>query len=350
MPDQLRRHRSLAPEHRARRELMSFVARMARLSVAIVLLLSLGTVGFAVTEHTSVGFSFLWALDTVATVGSIPEPRNTGAQVVKVLLIVFGVGTLFYALIAVTEFFVAGQLSGLLEARRMQRRIDELADHYVICSFGRVGRQVARDLRAAGARFVVIDSNPDNRDVAEAIDVPYILGEPSDDETLRRAGIARAKGILACVDSDAENIFIALTARELRSDLRIVARASREEAEKKLLRAGADRVISPYKSSGTEMARLALHPQVSGAVDMASAEYRMEEIEVIQGCQGAGRTIGEVRGSALIAALRRPDGAVQVSPPSEVVLGTGDVLVALGTSRTMDRLEGLFQPAATRSS
>ena len=114
-----------------------------------------------ITEGTSVGFGLVWALDTVATVGSIPEPPAAGGQILKVALIVFGVGTLFYALVTVTEFFVAGHLAGLLEERRTLRMIDSLSDHILICGFGRVGRQVARDLRAARRRFVVLDNNPD---------------------------------------------------------------------------------------------------------------------------------------------------------------------------------------------
>ena len=203
------------------------------------------------------------------------------------MLTLLGVGTLFYALVTVTEFFVGGHLAELLEERRTRKMIDSLTDHYLICGFGRVGRQVARDLRAAGAKYVVVDNNPENRDLAQGIGVRFIEGEPSEDEMLRSAGIDKARGVIACVDSDAENIFITLTARQMRPDINIVARAAVEDSEGKLRRAGADRVISPYKASGAEMARLALHPQVSGMLDVAP-EYRMEEIEVSAGCEGAG--------------------------------------------------------------
>jgi len=326
-------------------ELAPFLRRLGKLGGAILALLLLGTVGFALTEDVSVWFGFQWALDTVATVGSIPHPEDTGAQVVKVALTLLGVGTLFYALVTVTEFFVGGHLVVLLEERRTLKMIDSLSDHYLICGFGRVGRQVARDLRAADARYVVVDSNAENRDLARGAGVRFIEGEPSDDEVLRAAGIERARGVLACVDSDAENIFITLTARQLCPDINIVARAAAEDSERKLRRAGADRVISPYKASGAEMARLALHPQVSGLLDVAP-EYRMEEIEVTPGCQGAGLKLGDVRGGAIIVALRRPDGTFMAQPPSETELAPGDVMVAMGTARTMDRLETLFAPPA----
>src|SRR5439155_893243 len=131
---------------------------------------------------------FIWALDTVATVGSVPSPDSTGGQLVKVALIILGVGTLFYALVTVTEMFVSGHLASLLSERRMQKLIDATEDHFIICGFGRVGRQVARDLKAAGARYVVVDSNPESREYAQGVGVRFIEGEPSDDDALRAAG------------------------------------------------------------------------------------------------------------------------------------------------------------------
>jgi voltage-gated potassium channel len=332
-------------------EVSLFLRRLWRLSVVIAGVLALGTVGFVITEDASVWHGFVWALDTVATVGSIPEPDDAGGQAIKVALIVLGVGTLFYALVTVTEFFVHGHLGDLLAERRSRRMIDSLNDHYVICGFGRVGRQVARDLQAAGGRYVVVDERAENRELAAALGpgVRFIVGKPSEDDVLQSAGIERARAVIACVDSDAENIFITLTARGLCPDIRIVARASAEAAEPKLKRAGADRVISPYKASGAEMARLALTPQVSGVVDVAP-EYRMEEIEVTEGCAGEGKSIGDVRGGSFIVALRRPDGTFQAQPPGETTLAAGDVLVAMGTLRTMDRLEALFAPAAAAAS
>jgi voltage-gated potassium channel len=297
--------------------------------------------GFAAVEDTSLWVGFVWSLDTIATVGSIPSPQTTGGQVLKVLLIVLGVGTLFYALVAVTEFFVSGHVSGLLDQRRRQRIVDALSDHYLVCGFGRVGRQVVRDLRAAGAKFLVIDRNPESVEVATATGTPVLEGEASEEQLLRQAGIARARALIACVDSDAENVFITLTARELRPDLTIVARASGEEAEQKLRRAGARRVVSPYKSSGSEMARLALHPQVAGVVDVAP-EYRMEEIEVTPGCLGAGRPLADIAGSAIVAALYRAEGELVPQPSGETVPQPGDVLIAMGTASAMDRLEALF--------
>ncbi len=328
---------------RSEPELKGIVRRLALLGLLIALLLVLGTVGFVVTEEVGPWDGFAWALDTIATTGSIQAPTDTGGQVVKVVLTLLGVGTLFYALVTVTELFVAGHLGELLVERRRQRMINALSDHYIVCGFGRVGRQVARDLRAAGARYVVIDTDPENiEDAQDVVGVRAIEGSPSDDDALRSAGIERARAVVACVDSDAENIFIALTARELRADVTIVARASDEDSESKLKRAGADRVISPYKASGAEMARLALHPQVAGSVNVID-DYRLEELEIAAGAQGIGRAIADVRGGSMIVALRR-EGQFQPQPPGDTVLREGDVVVAMGTPRTMDRLEQLFEP------
>jgi voltage-gated potassium channel len=182
-----------SPLAQAPEELRLFLRRLAVPGVLILALLAAGTIGFALTERTSIGFSFIWSLDTIATIGSIPEPQDTGARIVKVALTVLGVGTLFYGLVTVTEFFVAGRLTGLLAERRTQRMIDSLSDHHLICGFGRVGRQVARDMRAARQAYVVIDENPDNREIAEELEAPFLTGHPSEDEILRgRGSSARA--------------------------------------------------------------------------------------------------------------------------------------------------------------
>jgi voltage-gated potassium channel len=333
---------------REQTEVRTFLRQLRHLGVLVALILIVGAIALSLTEDRGLWESFQWALDTVATIGSHPPPETLGGQIVKVLLIIVGVGTLFYGLVTVTEVFVAGHLSDLLAERRTLKAIEATSDHYIICGFGRVGRQVARDLRAAGARYVVIDDNPDNRELAAGIGVRFIEGEATEDEVLRAAGIMRARGIIACVDSDADNIFITLSARELKPDIAIVARAASEASESKLLRAGATRVISPYKTSGSEMARLALNPQVSGVVDVAP-EYRMEEIVVAPGCAGEGQPIADVRGGAIIVGVRNADGSFHPQPPTETLLNAGDVVMAMGTVRTMQRLEKLFAPAQTES-
>jgi voltage-gated potassium channel len=321
--------------------------RLAFLGLALCVLIASGTIAYSLVEDRSLWDGFVWTVDTVATTGSIQAPQDPAGEAVKVILTFLGVGTLFYALVSLTELVVTGELGTLLAERRTRKMTERLKDHYIVCGFGRVGRQVAGDLRAAGALYVVIDADARNREAAYAPGVRFINARPSDDEALRDAGIARARAILACVDSDAENIFIALTARELRPDIAIVARASQEENEKKLRRAGVDRVISPYKASGTEMARLALHPNVTGTMDVA-AEYRLEEITVQPGSDGDAQTVGDVRGGSYIVGVRHADGSFRPQPAADTRLSAGDVVMAIGTPRTLERLEELFTSPTPR--
>ena len=340
--DRHARDRALQQRARSRAELQLFLRRLGVLLAALTALVIAGTIAFVITEGVSVAYGFDWTLDTVTTLGSIQDPHNAAGRIVKVCLELLGIGTLFYALATVAEFFVSGQLSGVLEERRIEKMIDSFSDHYIVCGFGRVGRQVSRDLRAAGAKHVVIDPNSSNREAALAAGVPLLESEASDDEILKQAGIERAQGIIACVDSDAENIFITLTAREMRADILIIARASAEDSEKKLMRAGADRVISPYKTSGSEMARVALRPQVGGAFDVA--DYRMEEIEVSPECEAVGKTVGEVSGPAVVVAIRHPDGRLETQPPAQTALDVGDMVIAMGPPSAVERLDRMFHP------
>src|SRR5262245_20211409 len=256
--------RSRAGPAAARHDAAHVLRRLALLIALITVLILAGAAALAGFEDVSFWKGLNWAVDTIATIGSIPDPETVPGQITKLFLITFGVGTMFFVLVTLTEFFVAGDLSGLLDARRMQSKITQLSEHYLICGFGRVGQQVAHDLAADGARFVVIDENPDTRAAAEAMDLLAIPGKGSDDEVLHEAGIERACGVIACMDSDAENVFTTLSARELRPDIPIVARAASESSERKLLRAGADEVVSPYKASGRTMAHLALSAHGAG--------------------------------------------------------------------------------------
>jgi voltage-gated potassium channel len=337
--------RRLIEQRRVRqhRDLLEFTRRLVILLAALVVVFVVGTVGYSLLEGPSIGYAATWTLDTVTTIGVIPQPHDTGGRVLQSLLELFGIGTLFYGLATVAEFFVSGQLNGLLSTRRTQRMIDAYKDHFIVCGYGRVGRQVVRDLRAAGVDFVVVDPNPARREPAAEDQVTLIEHSAAEDDVLVSAGIDRAAGVIACVDSDAENIFIALSARGLRSDVLIVARASREDAEQKLLRAGADRVISPYKTSGTEMARIALHPQVGGVVDVA--DFRIEEIAVPADSRGAGQAVNVVRGQAVIVALRRVGGGLEPQPSPQAVINAGDKVIAIGAPAAIEQLEAVFQPA-----
>lgn len=342
------RHRvSLAPEFSNRAQMRAFLRRLQLLGILLATLLVAGAGAYALMAGTSFAYGIVWAVDTVTTVGSIPEPSGVGPRALKLVIEILGIGTLLYGLVTMAEFFVAGHLGELLIAKRTQKMIDSLSEHHIVCGYGRVGRQVVHDLAAAGARFVVVDSNPEARELAQGAQVPFIHGDASSDRILIQAGIERACSIVACADSDSDNVFITLTARELRADISIVARAALEASEKKLKRAGADRVISPYKTSGTEMARLALHPQISGVVEV-DTDYRVEEIVVGDGCLSAHQTIGELHGEATIVGLRR-DSDFLAQPPTATVLEPGDVIIAVGAPAALELLEMRFEAADGRA-
>src|SRR5947208_8031626 len=229
---------------------------------------------------------------------------------------------------------------------------EALRDHYIICGFGRVGRRVGEEFRHEGAPFVVVDFSPDAKVAAEEAEVMFIEGNGTDDEDLRSAGLERARGLIAASDDDADNLYITLSARAANPELLIVARASNEDASRKLHLAGADRVVQPYQAAGRVMASLMLRPQVTAFVDVVTSstgsDLRFEEIEVTRACGQGGKTIRELdirkETGALIVALRKRDGTFDATPTPEAVLDVGDVLIAAGTEQELRMLEGVFAP------
>jgi voltage-gated potassium channel len=320
-----------------------FTRRLGNLLAALVGLTILAAIAFSLVEHCSFAFGLVWTLDTVSTMGTVHQPKDTGGRVIVAVLELLGIGSLFYAFATIAEFFVSGQLNGVLEVRRMRRMIDTYSDHYIVCGYGRVGRQVALDLRRRSRPVVVIEESDAGRELADEDGMTWLQGDASDDEILKQAGIETASAVISCVDSDAENTFVTLSARGLRSDITIVSRSSGENAENKLVRAGADRVVSPYKTTGSEMARIALHPQINTISEFAG--YRVEQIDVSPETEGIGRSIEDVRGHSVIIALERADGSFEPQPSPEATIRSGDRLIALGTPDALEALENIFQSA-----
>ena len=220
----------------------------------------------------------------------------------------------------------------------------------IIAGYGRVGRRVAEEFRSSKTQYVVLDTNPDAVAAATEHGDLLIEGNATHDDQLRRAGLERAKGLVIASDDDADNLYIALSARNARPDLQIVARASDEEAKKKLELAGADRVVMPYTAAGRTMANLVLRPQVSDFLDTVMTttgpDLHMAEIAVRDSCASAGRTIRDLRvrhtTGAIIVALRKRDGTFDTTPEPDAVVEAGDVIVGVGTSDELARLEDLF--------
>jgi voltage-gated potassium channel len=326
--------------------------RFAYASTALVAVLVGGMIGY----HQMLGEgwieSFYRAMVTISLTGIDTKPEGTDAQLFTIGLLLAGVAIFAYIAGAIVEMIARGVLTGAWAERRRRRTIDRLRDHYIICGYGRVGRRVAEEFRHAGVDYVVLDFSEDAIDAAKEHGDRFIEGNGTEDEDLRAAGLDRARGLVASSDSDADNLYIALSARTARPDLLIVARASDEDAAKKLQLAGADRVVQPYMAAGRMMAGLVLKPQVAAFLDSvttASApDLRFEEIEISQACGAAGKTIQEMNirkdTGALIVALRKRDGTFDTTPNPDVRLDEGDVLIAAGTPEELRALEDLFAP------
>jgi voltage-gated potassium channel len=326
-----------------------------RLAYAVTALLATvlgGTIGFHESLEETWLQAFYRTIVTISLAGLDTVPRNDSARAISIVLVLAGITIFAYIATILVEGIARGVFTGALAERRRRRRIEQLTDHYIICGYGRVGRRVAEEFRHADAEFVVLDFTADALEAAREAGVLYIEGNGTEDEDLREAGLERARGLVASSDSDSDNLYITLSARSTNPELLIVARASDEDAAKKLRLAGADRVVQPYSTAGREMAKLVLRPQVAAFLDIVSTsggpELLFEEIEVQESCDRAGRSIRELRvreaTGAMIVALRKRDGSFDTTPTPDATLDVGDVLIAAGTPEELRRLEELFAP------
>ena len=327
-----------------------------RVAYAVAALLAL-IVGGSIAFHQSLNESWMQSVYrttvTISLAGLDTVPRNDEARAVSILLVLAGITIFAYIATVLVEGIAGGVFTGAIAERRRQRGIERLSDHYIICGYGRVGRRAAAEFLEEGVPFVVLDFSPEALAAAREADVLYVEGTGTQDEDLREAGLERARGLVASSDSDPDNLYITLSARNARPDLLIVARASDEDAAKKLRLAGADRVVQPYSTAGKEMAKLVLRPQVAAFLDIVSTsggpDLLFEEIEVKESCPQAGKTIRDLRvreeTGAMIVALRKRDGTFDTTPEPDATLDVGDVMIAAGTPEELRRLEELFAPA-----
>jgi voltage-gated potassium channel len=292
---------------------------------------------------------------TISLTGLDNRPDTASGKIATIFLIFAGMAIYAYIAGALVEVIARGVLTGGWSERRRRKVIDRLNDHYIICGYGRVGQAVAHEFRTAGVPYVVLDFHPEALAAARERQELWIDGSGTNDDDLLAAGIERARGLVAAVDTDADNLFITISARALRPNLLVVARASDADSHRKLLRAGADRVTQPFATAGSTMAKLVLRPQVAAFLDIVTTEAgpdtRLEEIEVTPASACAGRTIRELRlrrqTGALVIAVRRRDGSFDATPSPDAVLDPGDVIIAVGTDDELRALEGLFAPRET---
>ncbi len=312
-----------------------------------------GTVGYHELVDEGWISSFYRVVVTVSLTGLDTKPSGAAAELFTIGLLFVGVAFFAYVAGAIVEMIARGVLTDSLSEKRRRRAIERLRDHYIICGFGRVGRRVAAEFRESGAVYVVLDFSAEALRAAQELGDHFLEGNGTEDEDLRAAGLEHARGLVAASDSDADNLYIALSARTARPDLLIVARASDADAARKLRLAGADRVVEPYLAAGRVMANLVLKPQVTAFLDVvttaAGPDLRFEEIEVTEACGQGGRSLRDVdirdRTGALVVALRKRDGTFDITPTPEAVFEVGDVMIAAGTPTELRALEELFAPS-----
>lgn len=326
--------------------------------VAVVFLLAfaligLGTVGFHIIEGWTWFDSLYGTLMTVSTIGADPENKlsHTG-RLFNVGLIVLGVGVVGFAIGTFTQAMIQFELDTFVGRRRMEKEISKLRDHIIICGTGRVGRRVATELAERDIPILLVDKEPTRAQWAQEKNFPVIIGDASDESVLRAARIGFAKGLASTVNTDANNIYIVLTARGLAPSLSIVARASDESAESKLMKAGATTVISPYTYAGQRIARLLTKPSVQHFIDLASTsltsgrlDLQIEEMRVSPRSKLTGMSLAEAdirhRLSVIILAIRRDGGDLEFNPPPERKIAAGDYLISMGDSQKLKQLENL---------
>ncbi len=312
-----------------------------------------GTIGFEILE----GWGFMDALYmtviTIATVGYQElHPLGESGRIFNIVLIFVGLGTTTYVAASVVQFMVEGRIREIMGRRRLDRKIDRLNHHYIICGYGRIGRMLCQTLRQKPVRLVVIEKSPDLIPVLEKDEVLYIQGDATNEDVLKRACIERAQGLVAVLATDTDNVFLVLTARQLAPQLMIIARASREESMNKLRAAGANIVESPYELGALRLAQRIMRPAVTSFLEFAFSQSRkdiqLEQLVVSEASPLAHVSLKDsgIRQNynLIIIAINKPDGAMLFNPSFESVIMPGDTVIAVGEVENLDQLEKVLNP------
>ena len=323
--------------------------RHLRFSIAaLVTVIAFGTLGYAMIEDWQAFDALYMTIITLATVGfrEVHELSPEG-KVFTIVLIISGTGIIAYTLSSLIQFTLEGQLRKILGRKKLESRIGKLRDHYIICGYGRIGHLICREFQSRPTPFVVVEQNPNHIERLEREGYMYVEGDATDDETLQAAGIEHAKGLITAVTSDTDNVYITLTARGLNPKLFILARAGEEGAEKKLMRAGASKVISPYTIGASRMAQAILRPSVVDFIELATASehlaLQIEEIRIAADSVLAGKNLinSGIRQSMgiIIVGIKESDGKMTFNPPPEKNIEPNSVLIILGERPAISKLE-----------
>lgn len=327
--------------------------RLALIVIVIAVTLAAGTLGFMLIEHDSLFDAFYTALRTVTTVG-YGDTFSRHGRWFNAALILFGVIMMLLAIGAMTQIVIELELNQFFGKRRVKGMIEKLEGHVILCGFGRVGRGAADELRHAGAAFVIVDSNDAKVESAMRDGMLAVVADASRDETLREVGIERARGLIATLSSDADNLFVILTAKTLNPNIKLAARVAEEASEMKMRRAGADFVFAPYNSTGHRMAQAIVRPHLEKFLDFTARNIGLnvgiEQILVAEKCPFAQKTLAEMQvrrvTGVIVLAIRKPDGKVLFNPPAEAKIVTGDHLIAVGEPDGLRRFEDLLNGVA----
>jgi voltage-gated potassium channel len=324
--------------------------RFIPIVIGLVVLPAIGVAGYCWIERWSFLDALYMTVTTLATVGyGEIHPLSTGGRIFTIGLIVCGGVLAAFALTQLAQIFFSGQWRRHLENQRRFRMLAKLSNHVIVCGYGRVGRNVVEEFKAEGLPFVVIDLSAEKVAQAQENGTLAVLGDAADEGKLREAGIEHARGLVAAAKSDAENVFIVLTARSLRPNLSIVARADVEESEPKLLRAGANRVILPYHITGRRLVTMLVRPDVADFLDEVShtsgMELLLEQIQVAAGSFLAGQTLADAQArhqfDVTVLACKTADGRWNLHPRGATLVEPGAQLIALGTQGHLQKLTNL---------
>lgn len=320
-----------------------------RLAVLLLLVVFAGgTAGYVFIEGWTPWDALYMTVTTVTTVGYREvHPLSRAGEAFTLVLVIGGVATVLYTLSLLMALVVEGGLHRQLQRRRLERMLDDLKNHFIVCGYGRIGSIIAEEFRRQSVPFVLIERNLER--LQAALDAGYLAVEAdaSNEDVLTRVRIDRARGFIAAVGSDAENVYAVLSARLLRPDLFIIGRAETDDARKKLERAGANRVISPYQIGGQQLAQTALRPAVVDFVQIATSsenlELSMEQVKIDHGATLAGKSILDAnlrqRFGVVVVGIQRTSGRMEFNPPPETVMQPGDHLVVLGRAESLKELE-----------
>jgi voltage-gated potassium channel len=316
--------------------------------LVLLLIIVAGTSGFMIIEGWNLPDSIYMTIITITTTGfEEVHQLSTEGEIFTLVLLMISFGTVIYIGSTGVQILIE---SKFFRRKKMEKKIENLNDHYIVCGFGRMGTHICTDLTHASAPFVVIESNPDNTSKLDELEYLYDTGDASNDSTLLRAGIKRAKGLVVVLSSDAENVFTTLSAKSLNPNIFVVARAIEDNTESKLIKAGADRVVKPYELGGVRMAEILLRPGVMDFIDVVAGnkkvDIQIEEITVKQGSSMHKKSLGELplrsELNVIIVSIQNEEKEIFIyNPTSDTIIDEGNKLIAIGESANLNMLKEL---------